>query len=106
MPLFDAPEGESDGGYAVSSYRRVRPDLGDMDQLRLLAAELRAQGIALVVDFVFNHTSNEHEWARRALAGEERYEDYYWIFPDREQPDAFERTTREIFPEDHHYMPH
>ncbi|KQQ19317.1 amylosucrase [Rathayibacter sp. Leaf299] len=101
MPLFDAPEGESDGGYAVSSYRRVRPDLGDMDQLRLLAADLRAQGIALVVDFVFNHTSNEHEWAQRALAGEKRFEDYYWIFPDREQPDAFERTTREIFPEDH-----
>lgn len=101
MPLFDAPEGESDGGYAVSSYRRVRPDLGDMEQLRLLAAELREQGIALVVDFVFNHTSNEHEWAQRALAGEQRFEDYYWIFPDREQPDAFERTTREIFPDDH-----
>lgn len=101
MPVFDAPEGESDGGYAVSSYRRVRPDLGDMDDLRLLAAELREHGIALVVDFVFNHTSNEHEWARKALAGEQRYEDYYWIYPDREQPDAFERTTREIFPDDH-----
>lgn len=101
MPLFDAPQGESDGGYAVSSYRRVRPDLGDMEQLRLLAAELREQGIALVVDFVFNHTSNEHEWARRALAGEPRFEDYYWIFPDREMPDSFERTTREIFPDDH-----
>ncbi|QHC56942.1 amylosucrase [Rathayibacter tanaceti] len=101
MPLFDAPEGESDGGYAVSSYRRVRPDLGDMDQLRLLASELRGQGIALVVDFVFNHTSDEHDWARRALAGEQRFEDYYWISPDREQPDAFERTTREIFPDDH-----
>ncbi|PPI27787.1 amylosucrase [Rathayibacter sp. AY1B5] len=101
MPLFDAPEGESDGGYAVSSYRRVRPDLGDMEQLRGLASELREQGIALVVDFVFNHTSNEHEWAQRALAGEQRFEDYYWIYPDREQPDAFERTTREIFPEDH-----
>ncbi|PPG64258.1 amylosucrase [Rathayibacter sp. AY2B7] len=101
MPLFDAPEGESDGGYAVSSYRRVRPDLGDMEQLRGLASELREQGIALVVDFVFNHTSNEHEWAQRALAGEQRFEDYYWIYPDREQPDAFERTTREIFPDDH-----
>ncbi|MBF4462730.1 MULTISPECIES: alpha-amylase family protein [unclassified Rathayibacter] len=101
MPLFEAPEGESDGGYAVSSYRRVRPDLGDMEQLRLLASDLRRQGIALVLDFVFNHTSNEHEWAQRALAGEERFEDYYWIFPDREQPDVFERTTREIFPEDH-----
>ncbi|WP_228452368.1 amylosucrase [Rathayibacter toxicus] len=101
MPIFDAPERESDGGYAVSSYRRVRPDLGEMEQVRLLAAELRAHGIALVVDFVFNHTSNEHEWARRAAAGEKRFEDYYWIFPDREQPDAYEQTTREIFPDDH-----
>jgi amylosucrase len=101
MPLFDAPEGESDGGYAVSSYRRVRPDLGDMEQLGALASELREQGIALVVDFVFNHTSDEHEWAQRARAGEERFEDYYWIYPDRETPDAFERTTREIFPDDH-----
>ena len=101
MPLFLAPERNSDGGYAVSSYREVNPALGDIDQLRSLAAELRASGISLVVDFIFNHTSNEHEWAKGALAGVPEFEDYYWIFPDREQPDAFERTVREIFPDDH-----
>ena len=101
MPLFLAPEPNSDGGYAVSSYREVNPALGDMAQLTQLAADLRANGIALVVDFIFNHTSNEHEWAQRALAGEEEFEDYYWIFPDRTMPDAYERTTREIFPDDH-----
>ncbi len=101
MPLFDAPEGENDGGYAVSSYRRVNPSLGTMAQLSELAADLRASGISLVLDFIFNHTSNEHEWAQKAVAGDPEFEDYYLIFPDREMPDAYERTTREIFPDDH-----
>lgn len=101
MPLFRAPERNSDGGYAVSSYREVNPALGDMDQLRRLAIELRAAGISLVLDFIFNHTSNEHEWASRAIAGEPQFENYYWIFPDRALPDAYEQTVREIFPDDH-----
>ena len=101
MPLFEAPAENSDGGYAVSSYRAVNPALGDMAQLQSLAAELRANGIALVLDFIFNHTSNEHEWARRAIAGEQEFENYYWVFDGREQPDAFESTVREIFPDDH-----
>lgn len=101
MPLFDAPEGDNDGGYAVSSYRRVNPSLGTMAQLSELAADLRTSGISLVLDFVFNHTSNEHDWARAAVSGDPAYEDFYLIFPDREMPDAYERTTREIFPDDH-----
>lgn len=101
MPLFEAPAENSDGGYAVSSYREVNPALGDMAQLQSLAAELRASGIALVLDFIFNHTSNEHEWARRAIAGEQEFENYYWVFDGREQPEAFEATVREIFPDDH-----
>jgi amylosucrase len=101
MPLFLAPEPLSDGGYAVSSYREVNPRLGTMDQLRDLAAHLRANGISLVVDFIFNHTSNEHEWARKAVQGDPGYSDYYWMFPDRTMPDAFEQNVREIFPDDH-----
>jgi amylosucrase len=101
MPLFLAPEPHSDGGYAVSSYREVNPKLGTMEQLRGLAAELRANGISLVVDFIFNHTSDEHDWARRAAQGDPEFSDYYWIFPDRTMPDAFERDAREIFPDDH-----
>ena len=101
MPLFLAPEPHSDGGYAVSSYRDINPKLGTMEQLRSLAAELRANGISLVVDFIFNHTSNEHEWARKALDGDPGYSNYYWMYPDRTMPDAFERDVREIFPDDH-----
>ncbi|SFS14694.1 amylosucrase [Microbacterium sp. cf046] len=101
MPLFESPEGNSDGGYAVSSYRHVNPALGTMQDLSALAADLRLAGISLVVDFIFNHTSSEHEWARKAVAGEPGYEDFYLIFPDRTMPDAYEQTVREIFPDDH-----
>ncbi len=101
MPLFDAPDGDNDGGYAVSSYRKVNPSLGTMEELTDLAADLRTAGISLVVDFIFNHTSNEHEWAKKAVAGNPEYADFYLIFDDREMPDAYERTTREIFPDDH-----
>lgn len=98
MPLFLTPEPKSDGGYAVSSFRTVKPALGDMKQLKQLAGELRKEGISLVLDLVFNHTSWEHEWARKAAGGDKEFENYYWVFPDRTIPMAFEATTREIFP--------
>ena len=101
MPLFEVPTGDNDGGYAVSSYRKVDPRLGTMEELAELAAELRHRGISLVLDFVFNHTSDEHEWARRALAGDREYQEFYRMFPDRGMPDAYERTMREVFPDDH-----
>ncbi|MGB5331371.1 MAG: amylosucrase [Woeseiaceae bacterium] len=100
MPLFECPEGRSDGGYAVSNYRNVDPALGSMDDLKQLAADLRGEGIRLVLDFVYNHTSDEHEWAMRAKKGEHKYLDYYHFFPDRRIPDQFEQTLREIFPEE------
>ena len=99
MPLFRTPAGENDGGYAVSNYRNVRADLGTMADLNALAAALRREGISLVVDFVFNHTSDEHEWAVRALSGDEEYQAFYHMFPDRTLPDRYEQSLREIFPE-------
>jgi len=99
MPLFQVPEDENDGGYAVSSYRDVKPALGTMTDLADLARTLRTNGISLVIDFVFNHTSDEHVWAKKALAGDLEYQDYYWMFPDRSLPDQYSRTLREIFPE-------
>jgi amylosucrase len=101
MPLFKAPEGDSDGGYAVSDYRQVDPRLGTIDDLRQLATDLRSAGISLVLDFVFNHTSDEHRWAQAARAGDPNYQEYYFLFPDRRLPDAYDRTLREIFPDKH-----
>jgi amylosucrase len=99
MPLFAVPERNNDGGYAISDYRAVNPKVGTMEQLADFATALREEGISLVLDFVFNHTSDEHEWAQRAVAGDETYQGYYFMFPDRTMPDAYERTLREIFPE-------
>ena len=101
MPLFKCPEGQSDGGYAVSSYREVNPAIGTIEDLRQVAAALKAAGITLVVDFIFNHTSNEHYWAQEALRGNPQYQDFYYFFPDRTMPDAYDRTLREIFPDQH-----
>ena len=101
MPLFCSPEGENDGGYAISSYREVDPRLGTMMELRELVDELRSEGISLVLDFVFNHTSYEHDWALKARAGDKEYQNYYRMFPDREMPDAYEVHLREIFPDEH-----
>jgi amylosucrase/maltose alpha-D-glucosyltransferase/alpha-amylase len=101
MPLFKTPEGENDGGYAISSYREINPDIGNMDDLIALAEELRKHGISLVLDFVFNHTSHEHEWAQKAKTGDPFYQNFYWIYPNRRIPDAFEAHLREIFPDEH-----
>lgn len=101
MPLFKSPEGENDGGYAVSSYREVNPALGATAELSELAEELRQAGISLVLDLVFNHTANDHEWAVRALQNDPETRDFYYIFPDHQMPDAYERTLREIFPGEH-----
>jgi amylosucrase len=101
MPPFKCPVENSDGGYAVSSYREVNPVLGTIEDLRELATELRKHGISLVLDFIFNHTSNEHDWAIGAVKSDPEFEDFYLIFSDRTQPDAYERTVREIFPDEH-----
>ncbi len=98
MPLFAVRPGDNDGGYAISNYRSVDPRLGTIDDLRNLASKLRESGISLVLDFVFNHTSDDHDWAQRAQAGDWEYQQYYYIFPNRDLPDQYERTLREIFP--------
>jgi amylosucrase len=99
MPLLNPRQAPNDGGYAVQDYRSVRPDLGTMEDLRKLTGRLRERGISLCLDLVLNHVAREHEWARRAQAGEERYRDYFLVFPDRQEPDAYEQTLPEVFPD-------
>jgi len=98
MPLFAVRPGDNDGGYAISNYRSINPKLGTTEDLRLLAESLRKAGISLVLDFVFNHTADDHEWAQAAQAGIREYQDFYYLFPDRSLPEQYEKTLREIFP--------
>lgn len=99
MPILQCPEGHSDGGYAVSDFREVDPRAGSMEDLTTLATEMRERDILLVLDVVMNHTSDEHEWAQHARAGDAAYQDYYYTFSDRNVPDMFEQSMPEIFPE-------
>jgi amylosucrase len=99
MPLLQPRPRPNDGGYAVMDYRQVRPDLGTVEDLAALAGLLRENGISLVLDLVLNHVAAEHEWARRARAGEQRYRQYFHLFDDRTEPDGFEATLPEVFPD-------
>ena len=98
MPLLRPREGQNDGGYAVMDYDAVDPRVGTMDDLQALADDLHERGLVLCIDLVLNHTAREHEWARKALAGEPGYREMYLVYPDRTQPDAYERTLPEVFP--------
>jgi amylosucrase len=98
MPLFAVRPGNNDGGYAISNYRSVDPRLGTIDDLRGLTQALRRAGICLVLDFVFNHTADDHVWAQHAQAGERQYQEYYYLFADRSEPEQYEQHLRQIFP--------
>ncbi len=99
MPMMVCPEGKSDGGYAVSNFREIDPRVGNIEELRELADQMRKREMLLVLDVVVNHTSNEHEWAQKARQGKKKYQNYFYTFPNRDIPDMFEETMPEIFPE-------
>lgn len=99
MPVFQSPEGESDGGYAVSDFRAVDGRFGTLEDLQAVQNSLQAREMYLMLDIVFNHTSHQHEWARRARQGEKDYQDFFYLYDDRTVPDAFEQNMPEIFPE-------
>lgn len=99
MPLLCPRPGPNDGGYAVMDYRAVRDDLGTMDDLRDLATTLRRRGISLTLDLVLNHVAYEHRWAELARNGSAYYRDFFYLYEDRELPDAYEVTLPEVFPD-------
>jgi len=99
MPVLDCPPGRSDGGYAVRDFRKVDERIGTLEDLEELAMAMKKRGMLLTLDVVVNHTSDEHEWAQKAREGNQHYQDYYFVFEDREIPDMFEESMPEIFPE-------
>ena len=98
MPLLESPEGRSDGGYAVADFRKVQPELGTMEDLAALAADCHKRGISVCLDFVMNHTSEDHEWAKKARAGDRAFQERYFFFDDWEIPFRFEQTVPQVFP--------
>lgn len=99
MPITPRPEGENDGGYAVNDYTGVDPAYGSDNDLLRLTKTMREKDMVLMLDFVVNHTSDEFSWAKKAKEGDPKYQAYYYTYPDRKIPDAFERSLPEVFPE-------
>ena len=98
MPILDCPPDQADGGYAVRDFFKVDARYGSTEDVEALAATLKKRDMLLVLDVVVNHTSSEHKWAQKARQGEKKFQDYYYVFDDREMPDTFEETMPEVFP--------
>ena len=101
MPLLDAPEdsARSDGGYAVSDFRKVKPELGTMEDLEKLTSACHRRGIRVCLDFVMNHTSDEHAWAKAARAGDPLAQSRYFFYDNWDVPRQYEETMPQVFPE-------
>lgn len=98
MPFLDTPKGRSDGGYAVSDFRKVQENLGTMEDLEDLTAACHQRKMNVCMDFVMNHTSEDHEWAKKARQGDGEYMSRYFFFNNREIPDEYEKTVPQVFP--------
>ena len=98
MPLLDTVDGHSDGGYSVADFRRVKPELGTMKDLEQLTADCHERGISCCLDFVLNHTSIDHEWAKKARAGDPEYRDYYYFFDNWDIPREYDKLVPQVFP--------
>jgi len=98
MPFLETPEGRSDGGYAVSDFRKVQENLGSMEDLESLTTACHKKGINVCMDFVMNHTSEDHEWAKRARQGDGEYMSRYFFFDNSYIPTLYEKTVPQVFP--------
>ncbi len=98
MPFLDTPKGRSDGGYAVADFRKVQEQLGSMEDLDALTAACHKKGINVCMDFVMNHTSEDHEWAQKARQGDGEYMSRYFFYDSWDIPAQYEKTVPQVFP--------
>ena len=98
MPFLETPKGRSDGGYAVADFRKVQENLGTMDDLEELTGACHEKGISVCMDFVMNHTSEDHEWAKKARQGDGEYMSRYFFYDNPYIPSLYEKTVPQVFP--------
>ncbi len=99
LPIMKMRSDQNDSGFAVSDYRLVDPRFGDNDDLVHLGRALRQNDISLCLDFVCNHTSENHPWAEAAKSGDSYYRDFYHVLTSEAEKQRFEAGLSEIFPE-------
>lgn len=98
MPLLKMPKEQNDGGYAVSDFRMIDERLGTMEEFEQLTRTCHKNEINVCIDFVLNHTSDEHEWAKKAKNGEWDYMEYYMCFDNDDIPKKYDETIPPVFP--------
>ena len=98
MPFLESPKGRSDGGYAVADFRKVQPELGTMKDLVELAKACHKKKISLCMDFVMNHTSEDHEWAKKARQKDGEYMSRYFFYDNPSVPGQYDQTVPQVFP--------
>ena len=98
MPFLETPKDRSDGGYAVSDFRKVQPKLGSMEDLERLTDACHKKGICVCMDFVMNHTSEDHAWAKKAREKDGEYMSRYFFFENSYLPSLYEHTVPQVFP--------
>lgn len=99
MPLFESPPHESDGGYAVSNFRKIDAKFGDIEDLQVLTDLLKEKDMYLMLDIVLNHTSHHHEWAQKAIQGDAYFQNFFYFLDSKEEVDEYEASMPEVFPE-------
>ncbi|GMA69428.1 glucohydrolase [Leuconostoc litchii] len=78
-PIFPSPQ--NDNGYDISDYTAIDPLFGTMSDFEELVAEAKKYHMGIMLDMVFNHTSTAHAWFQKALEGDSKYQDYYYLRP-------------------------
>jgi glycosidase len=99
LPPFKVPMGNSDGGFAISDYKSIREDLGTMDEMGYFIDACHEKGINVVLDFVLNHTADDHDWARKAQLGIKEFEDFYLFFDDESEVNDIIQHVEATFPD-------
>ncbi|KAK9870032.1 hypothetical protein WA026_006127 [Henosepilachna vigintioctopunctata] len=84
-PIMKSPQ--FDAGYDISDYYSIEPMYGSMEDLKKVIEKAHALGIKIIMDFVPNHTSNQHEWFKASENGTEEYKDFYiWVDGTPDKP--------------------
>jgi alpha-glucosidase len=74
-PIFKSPM--ADFGYDISDYEAIQVEYGTLEDFDDLVRKAQSLGLKIILDFVPNHTSDEHEWFRKSVAGDPEYKGYY-----------------------------
>ncbi len=99
MPLLKPRKGENDGGYAVEDYLDIDHRLGTDNDFKILLDKFREAGIDVCIDYVLNHTADTHEFAKKALCGDKKYQDMFYMYDNRNIPDEYDKTVPEVLPD-------